>query len=662
MGPTPPVLAPASGDEHAEHRAAWPVRLRHLLAWRWFWPVVICGGFAIRWAFLWGGMFAVQGGDLHTGQINVWGDWPQHVGDAASFIYGDNFPPYHPRMSGVPYAYHYLSSLTGAMLIRFGMAPYTALALHSFVLSVFIALCLLAFALRLLRDTRAATLAVLLFLLGGGFGWLLVVQHTSPDNVLSAVWNHPWDSGQQRADHFWWENFYFADISPQRSVLYGLPLSLLILTLLFIGVQRWSWRPFVAAGVVVGLLPFAHLGALSALVMIVPMIALLFPTGDLRRPIGQWYPVRRWLVFGVIAVALAGPQLLLQQVGHPETAPGFAFHFGWLKGDDEPVWWFWLKNLGWFVPLTIVGLLRPSLFGRTPYRFLLAFMPIFIICNLVKLQTDPLDNIKALLYWNLAICILSAGVLVALWRAYRQVLLRTALVAAVAMTLLSGVLINLQQARGLDRPIWMSTGGDARRRPGAQRDRARRRLRHRAAAGPSDLDAQRPAGRDGLLVVAGHPRVRYPTTGAGAHGYLSRLAPDAQQMIDAYHIDYVAIGPREEDEYGPSLQQWLRRFPVAIQTNHYLIFAVSPDAQTRLAQRLEQQGLRSSGVGGSGPPVRVIPPRQVATPMAGTPVAGTPVAATPVAAMPVAGTPTAAPARPGGTPTTEPIRPTRPPR
>ncbi|HEV2529654.1 MAG TPA: hypothetical protein VGT61_14495 [Thermomicrobiales bacterium] len=650
-----PSIAPTMARDDETDLGLWQ-GIRRLVGWTWFWPVVVVGAFFIRWVFLWGGMFDLREDGLFPGQINVWGDWPQHVGDAASFIYGNNFPPEHPRMAGVPYAYHYLSSLTGAMFIRFGMTPYDALALHSFVLSAFIALGVLAFALRLLRDARTAALAVLLFLLGGGFGWVLIAQLGNENgDILGTIWNQPWNIYPQKDNGFWWENFYLSNIEPQRSTLYGIPLSLLILTLLYQAVQRFQPRHFVAAGVVIGLMPFSHLGALPALAIVIAMVALLFPSGRLGGPIGQWYPARKWIAFGVIAAGLAVPQLILQQAGQPAVTGGVAFHWGWLKGENEPIWWFWLKNLGWFAPLLLIGLALPRMFGSHAYRFLLAFMPIFLVCNVLKLQIDPLDNIKTLLYWHLAVCLIAAAVIARGWRLDRTIAARVLILLVVSSMFFSGLLVNLQQARGLDTYRWES----ATDLEIAELVREQTLPRGVFATAPRlDHPISTLTGRPVVMSFQGWLFTRGFDTAPRREALedIYSLEPNTEALFDEYGIDYVVIGWTEREDYEPDLEDWRERYPIAIETDDYLIFAVSDPAIRRMEQERERQALlagdspsqRPSDVPTRGPrqtptaeesyrPTIIYPAGQ--TPGAGTPVGGTPITGSPMAGTPIAGTP-----------------------
>jgi len=135
-------------------------------------PTVVIGAFAVRWVFFWRDALVVNANGLYAGHVNIWGDWTVHLGIVSSFAYGANFPPSHPRFDGHAFAYHYLSDLTAAAMVPLGMDPAGALALHSYIGCVLVAIGLYAFARRMTRNRLAATLTVVLFLLGGGLGWL----------------------------------------------------------------------------------------------------------------------------------------------------------------------------------------------------------------------------------------------------------------------------------------------------------------------------------------------------------------------------------------------------------------------------------------------------------------------------------------------------------
>jgi hypothetical protein len=356
----------------------------------------VLAAFVVRWALLCASALTVDASGLRAGHIHIWGDWSQHLGDVTSFAYGDNFPPTHPRFTGHPLSYHYLTSVTVAAMVRLGMSPLAALPLHSFVFLCWLTLALFAFARRLSQDSSSAALATVLFLIGGGLGWWLSVRDAlATPHFWQALWADPWNRSVQEAANFRWKDIVFAYLVPQRAVLYGLPIGLLASTLLLEGGRGGGWRPFVIAGIATGLLPLAHLGTMLALALITPFLVLLFPR-------------RGWVAYFALWAALAVPVFLMQQGGGGGALHHIHWKVGWIAKPD-PWWWFWLKNLGLFAPWFLWALLDRDTVPRTNARFLWAFMPIFVIANLVVFQPWDWDNTKVFLFWYLAGCVLVAA-------------------------------------------------------------------------------------------------------------------------------------------------------------------------------------------------------------------------------------------------------------
>ena len=142
---------------------------------------------------------------------------------------------------------------------------------------------------------------------------------------------------------------------------------MLTVTLLVRAARRRSPRARSSlAGVVAGFLPLAHLPTLLALAMVTPFLALLLA----RRP---WHlrtiPWRGWIVFHVVWIAVAMPQLLTQLGGGAGALAAFRLDLGWVAGIRDPWWWFWLKNLGLFIPLGLLALgARPDPAAAGPSR------------------------------------------------------------------------------------------------------------------------------------------------------------------------------------------------------------------------------------------------------------------------------------------------------
>ena len=268
-------------------------------------PTIVIGAFAVRWAFFWRDAVTVGPDGMFAGHINLWGDWPVHIGIVSSFVDGANFPPEHPRFAGHAFAYHYLSDLTAAAQVTLGMDIPGALSLHSYILCVFVAIGLYAFARRFTRNTGAATLAVVLFLLGGGLGWVATaaaVEHSH--DLLGTLSTLAWDRHVKSDLNMQFVNMFFGFLASQRAFLYGLPLAFAIVSTLLVAVRRADVRLFVLAGVIAGLLPLAHLPTLLALAIVTPVLVVLFPS-------------RAWAAYFAVWIAVALPQLLPQLGGGP---------------------------------------------------------------------------------------------------------------------------------------------------------------------------------------------------------------------------------------------------------------------------------------------------------------------------------------------------------
>ena len=217
--------------------------------------LLVLGVAAIAWALFWSQALRMTPDGISAGTVGIWGNWSLHLGDVSSFAYGDNFPPQNPRFAGRGYPYHYLTSITVAAMVRLGMDPVHALPLHSFLLCLLVAAGLTAFALRLTGDSAVAALALVLFLLGGGLAWWWGLDEALRTHDLTRTLARVREVSAQGARGYEWQNIHLALLVPQRGYLYGFPLSLLILTLLYDAEESGDVRTFAIAGVVAGLLP-----------------------------------------------------------------------------------------------------------------------------------------------------------------------------------------------------------------------------------------------------------------------------------------------------------------------------------------------------------------------------------------------------------------------
>ncbi|HEV2883515.1 MAG TPA: hypothetical protein VGW36_01585 [Pyrinomonadaceae bacterium] len=389
---------------------------------------------------------------IATGVLNNFGDLPFHLSVITSFAYGNNFMPEDPTYSGVRFTYPFLTDFISAIFVRTGASLRQSMLIENFVVAMAFVGLLHRWALVMLRDRLAAVLTPLLVLLNGGLGWVLFIQqamnnHGSFVEFIKAL---P-PSFTVIPETTWrWGNAISALLIPQRGFLLGLPLVVIVLTQwwlstsdrateghgdelkkgpakknLKVGSQSRAQRNsnfrgrvspalsispthrMIAAGVIAGLLPLVHAHSFVVLMMVGACLALL------QRP---WRP---WIVFFAVVSAIALPQMWWSTHNSAvDAGKFFEIQFGWDRGTDSALW-FWIKNSGLFIPLTITALLwkdRERLVSRRLLIFFLPFTLCFIIPNVLKMAPWIWDNIKVLFYWWLASAPLVALLLARLWR------------------------------------------------------------------------------------------------------------------------------------------------------------------------------------------------------------------------------------------------------
>ncbi len=328
-----------------------------------------------------------------------------HMGFAMRMAEARTFPVDHPMMGGLPLRYHLFSDLAAAAALRLGFGPDGNFSLSELIavlnfMDVALALSLVGLvgllAFRHGLSPGASHLAVWLFLIGGGLGFM---QHW-PDLVL-----HPLQTLldlQNPADRVeeWeilWTGLVRDFVLHARATLLGLTLGLAAL------VRYTASRPLQRAdaawaGVCLGLMPLSSFHAFLGTGLLLGGLWLLGPRRGSLPFWGAALPL----------LALQAPYLLSMR-------QGFVFiHYGWVSSRLDP--WglirFWGLNLGAIFVLAALGLvlLRGDL-----RRLGLASLLAFAVPNVVVLTTGW-TNIKVLHLWFLPCCILAAAMVEGLWR------------------------------------------------------------------------------------------------------------------------------------------------------------------------------------------------------------------------------------------------------
>lgn len=531
---------------------------------------------------------------LSTGLLNNFGDLPFHLSVITSFAFGNNFPPEDPTYAGVRFTYPFLSDFVSAVYVKCGADLRESMFIENYILGLAFVGVLHRWALVMLRDRLAAILTPLIVLLNGGMGWLLLFEKAgSNEGGLFGVLMDLPPSFTVIPETTWrWGNAVSALLVPQRGFLMGLPLAVIAFTQWWIATDKtrpeqtaetgkkkrakaakhksvWqdqeqpsripvTQRRMIAAGVAAGLLPLVHAHSFVVVMAMAGCLALL----QIR-----W---REWITFFVVASVIAIPQMLWSTMHSAVDATTFfAWEVGWDHGQENPVF-FWFKNTGFFIPLVLVAVLIKQGSYLVPRRLLLFYLPFtlcFIIPNFVKMAPWIWDNIKVLYYWWVASAPLVALLLARLWQ-QGSVRRAIAVVLFVCVTLAGALDVAGIAFRSVKYQVFDAEG-----------------LRFaelvKAQTAPRALIIHAPVHNTPVFLTGRRSLMGYPghiwTHGLQfmqREGEIRRIylgAPDAEQLIRKYGIEYLVVGPQERVVTQVN-DQFINRFQKVGEVGEYKLY------------------------------------------------------------------------------------------
>jgi hypothetical protein len=570
---------------------------------------------------------------IFTGLLNNFGDLPFHVSVITSFAWGNNFPPQDPTYAGVPFTYPFLTDFVSAVFVRCGASLRESMFIENFVVAVAFVGLVHRWALVMLRDRLAAVITPLLVLLNGGFGWILLLQQglKNEQGILGALQNLP-PSFTVIPETTWrWGNAISALLVPQRGILLGLPLAVMVFTQWWLATsedekerdEAWEkrireeagkerhgeWKakklkvesanlqvkatksrkeigqkvkndrvsaPLDSAPTFFGssLHRMAAAGVIAGLLPLVHAHSFVVVMvvgaciGVLQR---RW---REWALFILVASAVALPQMWWStHHSAVDATKFFEWQFGWDRGKEGALW-FWFKNTGLFIPLIVTAILWRGKEYLVPKRLLLFYLPFslcFIIPNVLKMAPWIWDNIKVLFYWWLASAPLVALLLTRLWR--KSTPLRIVAVALFICVTFSGALDVAGIAlRSVRYQIFDAQG-------------VRFAELVKQNTDPQAVIVHAPVHNHPVFLTGRRSLMGYPGH-IWTHGLefmqreseIRRIysgAPDADALIRKYDIQYAVVGPHERN-FVPVNELFFAKFTKIGEVGEYRLFKITP--------------------------------------------------------------------------------------
>jgi hypothetical protein len=373
---------------------------------------------------------------------STWADFGLHAAIVSHVAEASRLPMDLPVAAGARMTYPFLIDLLSGLWLRAGVDLHAALFVPGLLLALGLCQLLLGFALRLFGSLVAASAGLGLFLLTGTAAGLPLAYRdwrASGRGLLEFVGDLPRDYTTLSDVGGNVTNVVAHALLPQRGMLFGLGVGLAALVLFHEARTDGSRRHLLAGAVLVGLLPMAHPHSFLAVGTVLAALAVEAAVRTRRVP---W----AWLGAGVLALALALPQLVWQQVANGGGTGG-RIRLGWMVGTGQPVLPYWWANFGL---MGVLFLAIPFLLSsRDRRQHLVWYVPALVILAVTQVyafQPFEYDNLK-LIYWvYLLAALFGAHLAVRAVSARRSAL---ALVVPVALVIALPGMLSLTHEFGL---------------------------------------------------------------------------------------------------------------------------------------------------------------------------------------------------------------------
>ncbi|MBR2700099.1 MAG: hypothetical protein IKE76_16080 [Clostridia bacterium] len=335
-------------------------------------------------------------GALWVGQ-STYGDLCLHLGIATS-LRNAAFPPHYSLLPGALLGYPFLADSMVTTMLLFGTDLAPAFVITGTLMLGLVFTGFVIFTWSMTRSAAATVVATALMFINGGLGFIYPIDRMGRDatafhEIFTGFYKTPTNQPELNLR---WVNVICDMMIPQRTLLCGWMALIPALWMLLNVIRERNMAEGVALGVWAGALPMIHTHSFLAL----GLLSLGAMVHGLIHEADRPDVLKRYAVYGLIAVMLAAPQLLTWSV--PQTVQGGSLRvrFNWVNNlgngrlIDHYVW-FWVKNVGLIWLLMVPAALFDDPDTKKLRRALgLGALIIYVTAEFIQFQPNEYDNNK----------------------------------------------------------------------------------------------------------------------------------------------------------------------------------------------------------------------------------------------------------------------------
>ncbi|MCK6468744.1 MAG: PA14 domain-containing protein [Candidatus Brocadia sinica] len=540
--------------------------------------------------YLWPRMLFWTRDGLTSGWIGIWADWSAHFSYASAFAYRPvtDWFTVHPLYYARKFTYPFVADMISGLLIRLGVDQVPAFIIPSIITTIFLLIALYLLYSFILKSGWQALTALTLFFAGGGMGFYWFVQDFSKKPSWKTILFPPKEYTHIGENCIEWINVFSGQLVPQRALLLGMPIMLVMLTILL----KWMQRHFrdvpnvwlVLLGVFSSFMLVIHIHSYIAFTI----FCMVFFVCTLR----SW---KQWILF---AFSAAVPSILIYRwfYGGEITSSFFSWYPGWLanaRSKNVNYFYFWWLNWGLFLPFSLWAIWQTKYYK---HPFIIGGLAIFLLSNLILFQPYAWDNSKVLSWSYLVLCIPAASYLAELWR--KNIALKGVVVLLFISMTASGFLDlwRLTRTGKLSNIMWSNADLAL-----AKEFRGISRATDRVlTADTHNHWVSTQAGRQILLGYKGWMWTYGIDYGQTARDMMTIFSggDNTEHLLNKYAINYVVIGPAERHDYHANEKYFKSRYKKILENKEYRIYEVNHmDSKQILVQGTQGQDLADQRYG-----------------------------------------------------------------